>query len=182
MLMSLKKVIIHEEGMVYAIEALRKDERCSESFNEQQMIVNCEKHYLYGDILLFFLSTDGTLNKIQNIEKMQHSVDKLNPYYSFSITSNEKDLFILFNDESSNTLKRDDVTTLRKRPLNNMKKAALELEVFDITGKTKSLNFTGNDPEGISFFPHEYKWLSKSELLLYSQKEKSYKFGVLMLD
>jgi len=178
---SVKKVLVHDGNIIYAIEALRKDERCTESFNEQQMIVNCEKHYLYGDILLFFVTSNGVLKSINNIEKMQHSIDKGNPYYSFSITSNQNDLLLMYNDESSNTLIKSDQKDLKKKPLSNMKKASLEMVLFNIQGGIQPMKFTRSESDNIRFLPHEYKWINNSELLLYSQKEKSYKFGKLML-
>ncbi len=173
-----KDVIIQRDKIILAVETFRRDERCSESFSDQQMIVNCEKNFLYGDVVLFYLNRDCELKKISRVNKIQHSVNKLNPYYSFSIIGNEDGAFVFFNEDYRNMTGEPQND---KIPLSNMNKATLNIEAFDGNGIPMDLSFRINREGRIPFFPRGNMSMSEKQFLLYSQREKNYRFGKLMI-
>jgi hypothetical protein len=177
----LKEIHSTSSSVVVAIEALRRDERCTESFNEQQMIVNCEKHYLYGNIIVFFMDLEGSVRRIETIEKMQHSIDRLNPYFSFKSYCNNDKLLICYNDDYQNFPESGESTYPKKNALTKLSRAKLNVLEYSAVGAPTPLVLKRGDETGVLYFPTQTQWLTPSELLLYSQKEKNYKFGTLLL-
>jgi len=173
-----KSVFVQRDKIVLAIEAFRRDERCTESFNDQQMIVDCQKNFLYGDIVLFYLNRDCEIQKITKVKKMQHSVNKLSPYYSFSLIGNEQGIYIFYNDDYRNMHAEHGED---KFPLTNLNKATMNIVAFDNRGNELDLSFTINRDGRIPFFPRGNISMTSSEFLLYSQREKNYKFGKLSI-
>jgi hypothetical protein len=168
--------------MVFAIEALRLDERCTESINDQQMLVTCEKHFFFGDIMLFFVDEAGELQRIANVEKMQHSQENKNPYYSFSGIEGGDRLFLFFNDDSRNySPTGEEDAKSEKVPLMRMSRASLNISAFEFDGKALDLKVAESGGENTFYFPAEGKFIGNSELLLYSRREKNYKFGKLLI-
>jgi hypothetical protein len=178
---NLKAIHSTQSSVVLVVEALRRDERCTESFNEQQMIVNCEKHYLYGNVMLFFMDFEGKIKRIETVKKMQHSVDRINPYYSFKSYCNDDKILVCYNDDYQNFLENAESPPSRAKPLSRMSRAKMNIRAFDATGVPSLMTINRGDETGVLFFPIKTQWLTPSELLLYSQKEKNYKFGKLLL-
>ena len=171
-----KGIYMAGDNLVVAVEAFRRDERCTESFSDQQMIVDCQKHFLYGDVILFFLDRECQVKKISQVVKMQHTVNKLNPYYSYSVQSANSSVFIFYNDDFRNAEESSDGL---KTPLTNLNKSELSISVFSTNGDDIKYAVNGMVEEEIPFFPVSCASASPSEILLYFQKEKNYKFGKL---
>jgi hypothetical protein len=174
----MKDVFIMNDAVVVAVEAFRRDERCTESFSDQQMIVDCQKNFLYGDVMLFFLDKNCEIKSIRHVQKLQHNVNKLNPYYSFSLVGNNDGFFVLYNDDYRNQTEEQG---LLKTPLSNMNKSILSISGFNAMGNEMDLSFTMTEEDRIPFFPYGNALISSSDILLYFQKEKNYKFGKLSL-
>lgn len=169
-------VFVYDQTIVIAMEAFRKDERCTESFSNQQMIVDCQKNFLYGDVILFFLDKDCQIKKIRQVEKMQHAVNRLNPYFSFDIVDQEDGLYVLYNDDYRNYRESRNP---QKMALSNLNRAGMKIHAFDLGGSEKNLELMTNIEEDSPLFPHGNLSIGSSQLLLYSQSEKNYKFGKL---
>ena len=129
----IKDIGIEGDMVVIAAEAFRRDERCSESFSDQQMIVDCQKNFLYGDIMLFFLSTDCELKAVRIVPKIQHCLNRLNPYYSFSMAGNREKIVVMYNEDIRN---RDLSSGEEKIPLHNLNKAVLSISAFTREGQS----------------------------------------------
>ena len=177
----LKDIHSTSSSDVVVVEALRRDERCTESFNEQQMIVNCEKHYLYGNIILFFMDLDGSVRRIETIEKMQHSIDRPNPYFSFKSYCSDNKLLICYNDDYQNFPESGETSDSKKNALTKLSRAKINVLAYSAVGSPAPLSLNRGDETGVLYFPTQTQWLTPSELLLYSQKEKNYKFGTLLI-
>jgi len=177
----LKEVHSTTSSTVLVVEALRKDERCTESFNEQQMIVNCEKHFLYGNILLFFIDFEGEIRQVETIEKMQHSVDRINPFYSFKSYNSDDKIIVCYNVDQENLEQISETSSSKTKPLSKLSRAKMDMRMYSLTGAVVPLKINRGNEAGVLYFPTNSQWLSSSELMLYSQKEKNYKFGTLLL-
>lgn len=169
----IKDLYTDHKNIVLAIEAIRLDERCTESFNDQQMIVDCQKNFLYGDVLLFFLDRKSELKQITTIPKIQHSLNKLNPHFSYGMVANENSVLLIFNDDVRNL----ENTSAEKVPLSNINKATMSIAAFNQNGVKVELEYTHDSEDKIPFFPSGNIHIGQSEYLLYSQNEKNYKFG-----
>lgn len=170
---NIKDIYTDDKNIVLAIEAIRLDERCTESFNDQQMIVDCQKNFLYGDVLLFFLNRKCELKQITTIPKIQHSLNKMNPHYSYGMIANKNGVLLIFNDDIRNL----QTTSENKVPLSNINKATMSIVAFNQNGAKVELEFNRDSDDRIPFFPSGNLQLGQSDFLLYSQNEKNYKFG-----
>ncbi|MEQ9062687.1 MAG: hypothetical protein RIE58_00810 [Vicingaceae bacterium] len=177
----LKSVQFSNSMIILAVEALRRDERCTETFNEQQMIVNCEKHYFYGDIVLFFLDWSGNVSTVRRLPKLQHSVDRKNPFYSFGAFSTEHELFICYNDDQDNFSEDGSALLEQGRPLTRFNRSRLAIQTYTSSGLPTNFVIDRSNEGEVMYLPSQFLWTDNKELLFYSQKEKNYKFGKLLL-
>ena len=173
-----KNVFVQRDKIILAIEVFRRDERCTESFSDQQMIVDCQKNFLYGDIMLFYLNRDCQIQRITHVDKIQHAVNKQSPYYSFNMIGNDEGVYIFYNDDYRNMLPE---SSSQKLPLSNLNKATMNIQAFDNRGDEMDLSFTINQEGRIPFFPRGNISMTSNKFLLYSQMEKNYKFGKLSI-
>lgn len=169
----IKDLYADDENVVMAIEAIRLDERCTESFNDQQMIVDCQKNFLYGDVLLFFFNRKSELKQIATVPKIQHSLNRLNPHFSYGMVADKSTVLMIYNDDVRNL----ESISVEKVPLSNMNKATMNIAAFNQNGAKVEMEYAHDSEDKIPFFPSGNLQIGQSEFLLYSQNEKNYKFG-----
>lgn len=177
---NLDNILLSSTGNVLTIEVRRKDEICTETFNQQQMIVNCEKHFLYGDVILVFFNSSWEIEKLHRVRKIQHSRDNPNDSFSYSTLANDGGLFLFYNDDERN-FDNNEAGDLRKIPLSSNSRARLQVEGFKYNGGRLDLRVMDSQPNLVGFYPSENQKLDNAEFLLYSRKEKNYKFGRLSI-
>lgn len=72
------------------------------SYDTRTGITTTNFYYYYMDIVVFKINPDGNFAWENRIPKSQISLNDFGPYSSFSAFSNEKKLFLLFNDNRKN--------------------------------------------------------------------------------
>ncbi len=139
--------------------------------------------YYYNDIMVVSLSKDAEINWVQKIPKKQISQNDGGYYSSYVFISDENNLYMMFNDNPKNLSPK---TKPEKRgtyfaSTRNPKKLVVALStVNQKTGEFTSEIFFKSKTEGKAVFvPKFNQKLNDKQTLIYAEKGKTNRFGVI---
>ncbi len=138
-------------------------------------------HYFYDDLIAVSINPDGSIAWARKIPKRQHTSNDGGYFSSYALAVTNEYVHIVFNDNPYNqeTYKNGNG---KLRSMSNPKKSMALLASLDHDGniKRKPL-FKAQDIE-IILRPQIYYQPSGSEVTVFGQKGRNYKFGRIKLD
>lgn len=142
--------------------------------------------YYYNDIMLVSLTKDAELNWVQKVPKRQVSKDDGGRYSSYVFLSDKENLYMMFNDNPKNLSPKSKPEKKGKyiASTRNPKKLVVALAtVNQKTGEYSSEIFFKSKSEGKSAFVPKYNQkLNDKQTLIYAEKGKSHRFGIITVN
>jgi hypothetical protein len=92
------------------------------------------------------------------------------------MAGNDKSFFLFYNEDIRN---REEGNKTEKIALSNLNKAGLAISAYSSEGSAVPIVSPVSAEEDLTFYPAGNVSIDESHFLLYSQKEKNYKFGKL---
>lgn len=132
-------------------------------------------YYYYNDIIVANINPDGSIAWVSKIPKRQETSNDGGYFSSFSTSVVRDKLFFIFNDHPKNANEKDP-----KRLLNfNGKQSVVTLAVLKANGEYDKYGLFSNKDADIITRPKICKQSGKDEMLIYGERNKRYKFGVV---
>jgi hypothetical protein len=146
------------------------------NYDPRTGVRNCNYHYYYNDIVVVDIHEDGRINWTKRIPKLQVSVNDGGFYSSYILGYDKQSLFFVYNDNPKNLMIKDES---RMKYMNNPQKAVVALATVDRNGYLKKSPFFSAKDQKIIVRPKVFKQVSPHSAIVYGQKRKAFKLGML---
>lgn len=142
--------------------------------------------YYYNDIMVVSLSKNAELNWVQKVPKRQMSVNDGGYYSSYVFTHDNDNLYMIFNDHPKNLSPKTKPEKKGKyvAATRNPKKLMVTLATVNKkTGDYSSELFFKSKSDGKSVFvPKIHRTLNDKQTLIYAEKGKTHRFGIISVN
>lgn len=131
--------------------------------------------YNYNDIFVLNIRPDGTLDWASNISKVQQTVDDGGYFSSYAMAVAGDKLYFVFNDNAANY--RSDIDRLRV--YDGRSDGVVALATVSRDGSVDVEPLRSKEAVRVAVRPKVCRQIGRQELLLFSERGRSVRFGVL---
>lgn len=174
----IREIIKKENGDQFIIAELYK-------FEIRHSNEGVYRTYEYDDIMVVSVKKDLEINWIKNINKYQYSRDDDGKYSSFATLSDDKNIYLIYNDNKNNHYSYNnrgewgniDIQT-DNYPRIVVTSVTLNQQSGDFKREHLYKPISTDDPR---FIPKKSYWIINNQLLMYGQNGSNFKFGILTI-
>ncbi len=141
--------------------------------------------YEYGDIMVVSVKKDLEINWTRKINKHQYSTDDDGKYSSFATLSDEKNIYLIYNDNKNNhysSNKKGEWRNIDIQTDQNPKIVVTSVTLNQQSGEFKREHLykpiNNDDPRFVA--KQSYRIIN-NQLLMYGQDDSKFKFGILTI-
>ena len=152
--LKIKKVFqLQDSSLIVVCEQSWKERICN-SLNYRFGGVQCFDYYYSMDLLVFYFSAKGKLEKTNRVQKPQLTVDDRGVYNSIMSLEKNNQVFVLYNDEPSNPARKSGRLKTMMYPMSS----ALVSITINKNGLLNSQRLSNSKQENIIFRPSKSSW------------------------
>jgi len=129
------------------------------------------------DLFIFYFSFKGSLEKMNRIQKPQVTIDDGGVYNSVISLNKDKEVFVLYNDEPSNSARKKGRLKTMTYPMSSV----ITSLTINKNGLLNSQRLSNPKQENIILRPSKSLYINSSETLILATKNNKFKIGKIKL-
>lgn len=169
----LKHLVLRDDGGAVLV-AEQFYEVLVQSYDPQTKMYTYTYYYYYNDIIVVSVNPDGSISWAKKIPKYQVSHNDGGFYSSFAFAVSGDKMYFMFNDNPKNLKTQD---SEKYRYMNNPKRSTAVLVTMDSNGNQDRQAMFSNKDLKIVLRPKLFLQTSEHRMILYGEKDSTYKLA-----
>jgi hypothetical protein len=175
--LKIKNVFQHHDSSFTVVCEQSWTEQICNTLNYRFGGIQCFNYYYSMDLLVFYFSSSGILQKMNRLQKPQITIDDGGVYNSIISLNKEKEVFIIYNDEPSNAARKIGRLKTMMYPLSSV----LTSITINKNGLINSQRLSSPKQENIILRPSKSFYVNSSEALVIATKNNKFKIGKIKI-
>lgn len=170
-------VVRDDGGATFIAEQyyMRQDFRTDITTGRQEIIY----YYHYNDLIVVDVSSEGVINWTIRVPKRQMSINDNGTYSSYALSSKGDNLYLVFNDEASNSEALNANPESTPRMMNSARQSSATLVHIDGSGTVSRSNLFKSKTKDTILRPKVHLGMDDGVLYLYGRLRRSYRLARL---
>ena len=166
----------NDSSLIVVCEQSFKEQICN-TLNYRFGGMQCFDYYYSMDLFIFYFSPKGSLEKMNRFQKPQVTIDDGGVYNSVISLNRDKEVFVLYNDEPSNSARKKGRLKTMTYPMSSV----ITSLTINKNGLLNSQRLSNPKQENIILRPSKSLYINSSETLILATKNNKFKIGKIKL-
>lgn len=175
--LKIKNVFQKEDSSITVVcEQSWKEQICN-TLNYRFGGVQCFDYFYSMDLFVFYFSANGELLKMNRFQKPQVTIDDGGVYNSIVCLQKNNDVFIMYNDEPSNLIRKSGRLKTMMYPMSSV----LNSIMVNKNGLLNSQRLSNPKQDNVIIRPLKTFYINSSEALILATKNNKFKIGKIKI-